>query len=87
MGMFDYINVEMDCPYCGSSVNEFQSKDYNCTLSTIDPIYVHRFYTCCSNCGSLISFINGSKPESEPKRRKAFSREEVEELGFTLSVD
>ena len=27
MGMFDWINFEMDCPKCGELVTGFQSKD------------------------------------------------------------
>jgi transcription elongation factor Elf1 len=56
MGMFDYINYEMNCPQCGEKVNGFQSKDGPCALETLDFRQVNNFYASCDNCGHWIEF-------------------------------
>lgn len=85
MGMFDWVNVKMDCPKCGKLISGFQSKDSACCLDIIDPEYVSSLYTSCPHCKSWISFdrseelLRINKPRSVP-----FSREEIEILGFVL---
>ena len=61
MGMFDYVDFEMDCPGCGKKVNGFQSKDGECYLGWIKPMDVNNFYDACNNCGAWIEF-NRVKP-------------------------
>ena len=56
MGMFDYIKYAMDCPSCGIKVDSFQSKDGDCTLSTLEFWEVDNFYTSCDICGFWIEF-------------------------------
>ena len=54
MGMFDYVDYTMDCPQCGKSVSDFQSKDGPCLMSTLTPLMVTHFYTSCDHCGAWI---------------------------------
>ena len=56
MGMYDSINLEMNCPKCGGEYLDFQSKDGDCSLSTLEPYEVEEFYTGCDDCGSWITF-------------------------------
>lgn len=81
MGMFNYINVEIPCPKCGTTVDTFQSKDANCDLTSIDPTQVSNFYGDCPDCGYWIEM----EREEQPKRRdRPFNKEEVDNLGFKL---
>jgi DNA-directed RNA polymerase subunit RPC12/RpoP len=82
MGMFDYVNVEIPCPYCGSGVDNFQSKDYICDMLTIDPHKVNRFYSNCKYCGERITFTRAT--ECEEHRDLSFGLEEILNLGFVL---
>lgn len=54
MGMFDYVEYECECPACGTKVEDFQSKDGDCTLDTLQPDEVRNFYSSCKNCGIWI---------------------------------
>lgn len=54
MGMFDYVKYEAPCPNCGKVIDEWQSKDYHCTLGSIEPWRVDQFYTSCPACGVWI---------------------------------
>lgn len=53
MGMLKY---EADCPICGESLKDFQSKSAGCNLETITPDKVNYFYTKCENCNTWINF-------------------------------
>ncbi len=65
MGMFDYVNFEFKCPVCGSKVDEFQTKDRDCTLSSYEFNQVDNFYSTCNNCETWIEF--NLKEESRKK--------------------
>lgn len=56
--MFDYVEYEADCPYCGEKLKDFQSKDGPCGLATLLPKDVREFYTSCDNkeCGKWVEF-------------------------------
>ena len=82
MGMFDYVNVQMDCPFCDEPLVEFQTKDYFNTLSCVEPEEVANFYTKCDNCGEWVEFVR-KRPERKC-REIPFSREEIEAMGFKL---
>jgi hypothetical protein len=56
MGMFDYVEYEVDCPFCGEELSGFQSKDGECSLATIKPEDVQRFYTSCEHCGNWVEY-------------------------------
>lgn len=82
--MFDYVNVSMTCPNCGAEHKSFQSKDERCALDLIEPDGLSCFYTYC-NCGTWIEF-HRPRPEPAPTRERPRTREEVEAMGFVLSV-
>lgn len=84
MGMFDYVNVEMPCPNCGKVHKAFQTKENGCTLDTIEPDGLGYFYSYCA-CGAWLEF-NRPRPEKAPLRERPRTREEVEAMGFVLSV-
>lgn len=84
MGMYDYVNVEVDCPKCGEKVRGFQSKDSECVLAKLDPQYVSNLYSSCHSCRTWVQFSRNEIPEHYEPRATPFSREEIEALGFKL---
>jgi hypothetical protein len=56
MGMFDYVDFEMRCPYCREIVSSFQTKCADNVLDHISPESVNEFHTNCDNCDTWISF-------------------------------
>ena len=75
MGLYDEVNFEMNCPICGQKVNDFQTKDVGCCMSTIeikDLPGVARFYGGCNNCGLWIEFRKDAPDFRE--RQKAIDK-------------
>ena len=80
--MFDYVNYEMKCPICRTKVDGFQSKDGDCSLSTLEVGEVANFYSSCDKCNAWIDFsldrksvdINHYKMTVNKKRRKRGKR-------------
>ena len=85
MGMFDDVNFKMNCPNCGQEVDDFQSKDRECTLSTLEPDEVNNFYTHCHACGTWIEFTR--EPTYEGRREKSLTLEQVQALGFVMTTE
>lgn len=56
MGMFDYVKYEANCRKCGELLKEFQSKDGDCMMETLEPKDVQRFYTNCDACDTWNEF-------------------------------
>lgn len=56
MGMYDSIDLEMDCPNCGDKYLEFQTKEGHCVLDILEPQAVESFYTVCGTCDAHIVF-------------------------------
>lgn len=81
MGLFDYVNVSMPCPECGTMLPEFQSKDRVCQMETVEPDALMNFYTNCQQCKEWIQFARPSAP-IRPHRSTPYTREEVEAMGF-----
>lgn len=50
MGMFDYVRYLAPCKKCGAEINEWQSKDADCVLETVEVSQVFRFYGSCPSC-------------------------------------
>ena len=84
MGMFDYVNVSMQCPSCGKENKSFQSKEEGCNLDLIEPDRLECFYSYCK-CGAWLEFSR-TRPEQPLPRERPRTREEVEAMGFVLSV-
>ena len=70
MGMFDYVNYEMDCPKCGTKVSEFQSKDGSCILAKLEFYEVDNFYTFCPECETWIEFTRPRTPANSIEEYK-----------------
>ena len=56
MGMYDDIKLEIDCPKCGTKMQEFQSKDGPCILAELEYWEVSNFYGGCPKCKVWIEF-------------------------------
>lgn len=54
MGLFDYVDFEMDCPHCNGKATNFQTKSGSCTLINVSPDSALHFYGGCDKCGSWI---------------------------------
>ncbi len=72
MGMFDYVKYEANCQNCGSSLNDFQTKEGVCELETLEPCQVDNFYTSCDACKTWHEFhvnrtciVNSIKVETQ----------------------
>jgi hypothetical protein len=37
MGVFDYVRYEANCPHCGKRLTEFQTKDGDPYMNTVEP--------------------------------------------------
>ena len=83
MGMFDTVNVDINCPDCGNKL-DFQSKSGNCVLDLIQPEEVDNFYTYC-NCGYSADFSKPYVPRSHIKLPAA-TLEQVIAMGFRITV-
>ncbi len=82
--MFDEVNFKMDCPKCGKEVEGFQSKDFYCDLSVIDPVYLTNFYSTCKNCKEWIELDRNPEFDKKEVRENPYTLEEVEKLGFRI---
>ena len=70
MGMFDYVTVPQEfraCPKCGAALEEFQSKDGECLLSTLDYRLVGNFYTSCESCQAWVEYRRKIPPAMGPQ--------------------
>ena len=79
--MYDYVNFEMYCPFCGTTVDSFQSKDGECMLNKVDPTEIRNMYSRCPSCNKWIEL---SRKYKEP-RKDAYTLDEVENMGFKVT--
>jgi hypothetical protein len=80
MGSFNWVNVEVTCPKCGHSVKNFQSKDFDCDFSTVDPQQVSNLYASCPNCNYWIEFTR--VVPYKPIRSIPYNESELLDMGF-----
>lgn len=59
MGMYDNVNYKADCFNCGEPLSGFQTKDTDCSLSTVQPEECtdQGFYTDCHKCHAWNEYI------------------------------
>ena len=72
MGMYDNVNYEMNCPRCGSKIDDFQTKNLGCNLIQIeiqDLPGKAEFYSQCKKCGLWAEF-NFDDPAFREHKRK-----------------
>lgn len=86
MGMFDYVKYECECPACGDTVSDFQSKDGRCLLEHVAPSQVDHFYSSCDGCGVWISFQRIPSVNFEMKVTKREDGERTELTDYTLTA-
>lgn len=82
MGMFDYVNVHVPCPKCGSPVEGFQSKGGPCAMAMVEPEDVSDFYDKCGTCGLWITFCRDVRLTE--RRNRPVGLEELTDMGFVL---
>lgn len=56
MGVFDYVTYSCDCPSCGAPIKEFQTKDGDPYLNTVEPWTVREFHAFCDGCKACLRF-------------------------------
>jgi len=80
MGMFDYVDVEIKCPYCGHLIpsGEFQTKDHDRLLNHVHPNTIRNFYGDCPKCEKWIEYNKIEKPE-KPFNIKEWKLETTED--------
>ena len=81
MGMYDNVDYKADCSECGTPLSDFQTKDTDCTLSTVSVYECRNFYTSCDSCGSWNEFdvvpteiVIERTTENGKDRRERFKR-------------
>jgi hypothetical protein len=57
MGIFNYVNLKIPCPYCGEVLSGFQTKDGVACMDTVEPWTVNRFYTNCPGCDHWVEYV------------------------------
>ena len=60
MGMFNYVDYQMNCPECSHSITDFQTKDESIVslcMETVTLNQISRFHGSCDNCGLWINFF------------------------------
>jgi hypothetical protein len=85
MGLFNYVNVKMDCPGCGDGPLGFQTKDGDPVMDTVDPDALAFFGAICKKCGLWTGFARELAPVSP--RREPFTQGEVEAMGFVMTTE
>ena len=56
MGLFDYVDFEMDCPKCGARLTNFQTKDGDVFMNKVSVWSVDNFGAWCDRCKTSIAF-------------------------------
>lgn len=56
MGLFDTVKYSMNCPCCGETIPDFQTKDNDPCLLEVEPWTVTNFYSGCPHCSAWIEF-------------------------------
>ena len=75
--LFDYVEYEDECPQCGRKLIEFQTRDGDCVMDTLQPYQVKHFHTSCPKCDVWIEYKvtcfitrKANYPERLPKKTK-----------------
>ena len=63
MGMFDYVIIRTECPFCEKMVGGFQTKDGGLSFEKLTPSQVECFYTTCPHCNRWIEFNRKNKKD------------------------
>ena len=85
MGMYDSVNVVIDCPSCGEKLGGFQSKSGDCLLELLKPDDVDNFYSYCE-CGTEVVFNRPAKKIQVSEESPPDTLDTVLSLGFTMQT-
>lgn len=83
MGMYDHVNVSIPCPGCGRKL-DWQSKDGDCVLETVDPKDLNYFNAWCYHCEKEYTYSRTGSPRRKRERSTPFTLDEVQKMGFKL---
>jgi len=56
MGIYNYVDFEVNCTECGTLIKNFQTKDGESSFNIVKFNEVNNFHSICPNCGSFIEF-------------------------------
>ena len=84
MGMYDIVKFETQCPECGETLNDFQTKETDCTLSVVEPFDAEIFYTSCPKCNA---WVDVKLSDTGSKLKKTMLAALYEQLRRMLSPD
>lgn len=84
MGLFDYVNFEMACPKCGAPLHDFQTKDGDVYMNTVEIEAVTSFYTACPQCKHWVELTRVPPPDVPVTRKAAATLDDAKALGFRL---
>lgn len=56
MGLFDIVRYKDACPLCGGEITDFQTKDGDPCLKTVNPEDVTYFYGQCEKCDKWFDY-------------------------------
>ena len=54
MGLYNNVNLVLECPCCGADVIDFQTKSGELSMSTVQYWEVDEFLSSCDKCGMRI---------------------------------
>lgn len=75
MGMYNWVDFEIECPNCGGKIDSFQSKPWNGKLERLDPWNVEEeFHDGCDQCGAWIEYVRKSNDWTGSDWIKDFDR-------------
>ena len=86
MAMFDYVEgFECKCPQCGATVDEFQTKQLECLMESVDFVFVDYFYTHCEVCQAWITVeIKEETAKKFFEWRKTLTKDDYEVSAISL---
>ena len=67
MGLFNYVDIKMNCPYCKKKIDGFQTKEGILYCDTVPFWSVDNFYTNCKHCKKWVEYVYD---EEKKKKRK-----------------
>jgi len=85
MGMYDSVNVVIDCPSCGEKLGDFQSKSGDCLLNLLQADDVDNFYSYCT-CGTEVVFNRPAKKTQVSEKAPPDGLDTVLSLGFAMQT-
>lgn len=83
MGMFNYVNFEMQCPKCSEAVRGFQTKDGDGSMNLVEIEAVMTMYSTCE-CGRWIELSRVLPPVDAVIPKAPATLEQAIAIGFRI---